>query len=335
MAITITPPRPAAILDPSYPPEGEGDNDDDYFDPDGDLQMAGRPTKRAKTTSIVTPGETITEDPQWMRGHGTYNPPNNTKILATVAGTLTTTNKLLSIRPLRARYAPEIGDLVIGRITEVQTTRYLVSLSSPLLSPLPLSAINLPGNILRKRTATDSLNIRTYLSENDLVAAEVQTLHADGSAGLHTRSTRYGKLRNGVFLRVSGTQGGVARGRRQVFELGDGVDVYLGVNGFVFVAQRLHGRSASASAGSAVAEVAATTYSSQNSHIPPATRWEIARVAGVIRALIESGVRVDEEMVRRGYEVSLEEDMVGGDKEGVGYLGGEKGRRIVRRVVGG
>ena len=36
-------------------------------------------------------------------------------IVSSVAGTVTRTNKLLSVRPLRARYTPEIGDLVVER----------------------------------------------------------------------------------------------------------------------------------------------------------------------------------------------------------------------------
>src|SRR3954451_6026786 len=41
------------------------------------------------------------------------------KIAASVAGTVITMNKLLSVHSLRARYTPEIGDLVVGRIVEV------------------------------------------------------------------------------------------------------------------------------------------------------------------------------------------------------------------------
>jgi len=72
----------------------------------------------------------------------------------------------------------------------------------------PASLRNQPaGGILRKRTETDELQIRTFFSEGDLLVAEVQSLHQDGSASLHTRSLKYGKLRNGVFMSVSGTGG--------------------------------------------------------------------------------------------------------------------------------
>ena len=36
-------------------------------------------------------------------------------------------NKLICVRPLRSRYVPEIGDVVVGRITEVGQRRWKVS----------------------------------------------------------------------------------------------------------------------------------------------------------------------------------------------------------------
>jgi exosome complex component RRP4 len=66
MAITILAPAPAAI---PYQAEGSSDDSDDEGGVDihgGDVGM--RPAKRARhSKSIVTPGETVTDDPQWMR----------------------------------------------------------------------------------------------------------------------------------------------------------------------------------------------------------------------------------------------------------------------------
>lgn len=274
-----------------------------------------------------------------------------------MAGTLQKTNKLLSIRPLRARYTPEIGDLVVGRIVEVQTKRWKVDLSAPLLAHLHLSAINLPGGILRRRTSTDELAIRTFFSEGDLLVAEVQSIYQDGSASLHTRSLKYGKLRNGIFLAVSGTGGGggVVRARRQVWtvETGNGggeVDIVLGVNGYIWICKHTSGELATTTTTQVSITrleetVSSSIYSNRNDDIAPPTRREIARLAGCIRALVEAGVRVDEDMVMRAYGASLDlsEEMgmgMGGENNDEGvesrdYLGGERGRRVVRVVLEG
>src|SRR5438034_4263046 len=176
-------------------------------------------------------------------------------MIATLAVTIVNANKLLSVHPLRARYNPEIGDLVVGRIVEVQSRRWKVDVAAPLLAQLPLSAINLPGGILRKRTTADELQIRSFFSEGDLVVAEVQSVHQDGTASLHTRSLKYGKLRNGVFLAVAGMGGGgagtaggsgsgVVRSRRQVWTInaangGGEIDVILGVNGYIWISKHV------------------------------------------------------------------------------------------------
>lgn len=281
--------------------------------------------------------------------------PLSTSIIATVAGTVQVTNKLLSVHPLRARYIPEIGDLVVGRIVEVQGRRWKVDVAAPLLAQLPLSAINLPGGILRRRTSADELQIRTFFSEGDLVVAEVQSVHQDGSASLHTRSLKYGKLRNGIFLAVSGTGGsgassstvkggvgsgsgssaaagssgtGVVRSRRQIWTHstangGGDVDIILGVNGYIWISKHADGAEAATSTTESVSitrmeeMVSSSIYSSQNDEIPPQTRREIARLTQCVQVLVQGGVRVDEDTLTGAYDASLQVDLEVGDDDEV------------------
>ncbi|KAI1188640.1 hypothetical protein F5B17DRAFT_439446 [Nemania serpens] len=359
MPITIL--QPALLPDynphdPSYATDSDSDSEGGV-DIEGDVSM-GRTSKRYRRPdddAIVTPGQIITEDPQWMRGHGTYTTLEPPAIVSSVAGTLAKTNKLLSVRPLRARYTPEIGDLVVGRIVEVQSRRWRVDVGAALLAQLPLSAINLPGGIQRRRTETDELQIRTFFSEGELLVAEVQQLYGDGGAVLHTRSLKYGKLRNGLFAAVSGTGGGggVVRARRQAFAMdvhvsgaGGGaaddaekIDVILGVNGYIWISKHIEGEGPAAeTSGPAITRVEESVglnvYSSQNDEIPVGTMREIARVRGVIEALVEHGLRVDEDMVVRGYQEAVELARGDGDGEDTLYLGGERGRRLANALVG-
>lgn len=66
--------------------------------------------KRAHLANLVIPGEVITDDPTCMRGHGTYLLDG--KLIASVAGVVERTGKLVSVKPLRSRYA------TIGRGTQ-------------------------------------------------------------------------------------------------------------------------------------------------------------------------------------------------------------------------
>ncbi|RDL37871.1 Uncharacterized protein BP5553_05304 [Venustampulla echinocandica] len=337
MAITIVAPAPAVQPEES---RHEDDSENGGVDLEGDVDMRAATHAQRSAKDIVTPGETITDDPQWMRGHGTYIAPARTEIIATVAGTIQKTNKLLSVRPLRARYTPEIGDLVVGRIIEVQPKRWRVDVGAPVLANLPLSAINLPGGILRKRTETDELQIRTFFSEGDLLVAEVQALHQDGSASLHTRSLKYGKLRNGMFMSVSGTGGGggVVRARRQTWTIdtvhgGGKVDVVLGVNGYIWISKHVEVADNDTSITRIEESVSNMAYSSQNDEIPPETRREISRVRGVITLLVEEGLPVDEDLVMKVYEAAV---MVDAEDEGESspYLGKEKRERVLSLLSG-
>lgn len=323
------------------------DEDDVEVDEDGDFVGMSRTSKKAKI-SIVTPGEVVTSDPQWMRGHGTYlaekpSPSvdqaqdSDTSIVATVAGTVQKVNKLLSVRPLRARYTPEIGDLVVGRIVEVQSKRWKVDINSTQTAHLLLSSINLPGGILRKRTSTDELQIRSFFCEGDLLVAEVQSLFQDGAASLHTRSLKYGKLRNGYFLKVDAK--GILRSKSHVLTIssangGGEIDVILGVNGYVWIAKKVLLQGTGQDSITRLEEEASEAiYSNVNETIAAATRREIARIGNCVRAMVRWNVRVDEEVLNAVYAAALEVGLEMGDTAEES-LEGDMGRKVVDRGIG-
>lgn len=146
----------------------------------------------------------------------------------------------------------------------------------------------------------------------------------------------------------------------------DEIDVVLGVNGFVWICK--HGSVGGADAGGGAPGeggggggggltggmgkkigitrledgVDERMYSARNDGVGPATRREIARLAGCVRVLVEGGVRVDEDMVMRAYDASLameeEEEQEGMDVDGEEvdtgiYLAGDRGRRVVAEAL--
>lgn len=211
-----------------------------YVDSDSDSDIDMDDEKKLHKTEkqannlesqIVTPGELITDDPVWMRGHGTYFLDNMT--YSSVAGTVSRVNRLLSVIPLRGRYAPETGDHIVGRIVEVGNRRWKVDIGAKQYAVLMLGSVNLPGGILRRKSENDELQMRSFLKEGDLLNAEVQSLFQDGSASLHTRSLKYGKLRNGLFCQVPSSL--IVRSKNHTHNLPGNVTVVLGVNGFIWI----------------------------------------------------------------------------------------------------
>ncbi|GAA6069963.1 exosome complex component RRP4 [Tachysurus ichikawai] len=164
-------------------------------------------------------------------GHGTYM--DDEKLTASVAGEVERVNKLICVRPLKTRFNGEVGDVVVGRITEVQQKRWKVETNSRLDSILLLSSVNLPGGELRRRSAEDELTMRVYLQEGDLISAEVQSVFSDGALSLHTRSLKYGKLGQGVFVQVSPSL--IKRQKTHFHNLTCGASIILGNNGYIWI----------------------------------------------------------------------------------------------------
>ena len=210
---------------------------------------------------LVLPGQVIAvsssgndnnnnNDDGFLRGHGTYVERNartqEERLIASVCGTVQRVNKLITVRPYCASlYTGQVGDFVIGRITSVGTTRWMVKVSSSATTSssslmkeaaLPLSGVHLPGGAQRLRTAEDSLNMRSYLKEGDLVCSEVHKVQPNdgGSLSLHIRSHKFTKLENGIIVPVPAAL--IARRKNHVVSLiHNTIDGLWGVNGNIWL----------------------------------------------------------------------------------------------------
>ncbi|CAH1435211.1 unnamed protein product [Lactuca virosa] len=113
-----------------------------------------------------------------LKGHGTTEVEG--EVVATVCGVIECVNKLVYVRTLRARYKPEVGDIIVGRVIEVAPKRWRLEINFSQDAVLMLSLMNLPDGIQRRRTAVDELNMRTIFEENDVICAEVRDFMRDG-----------------------------------------------------------------------------------------------------------------------------------------------------------
>ena len=236
---------------------------------------------------------------------------NDFAMHASVTGSVERVNRLISVHPLYARYTPQVGDLVVGRINEVGSKRWSVDIGARQDAVLMLSSINLPGGILRRKLESDELQMRNFFNECDLLVAEVQSIFSEGSASLHTRSLKFGKLRNGTFVAVPPRL--VLRSKSQLISLvamSHTVDVILGVNGYLWVSKHTmpfeQSSSAIGGARSRLEEEASEAiYSNVNDPMDAGTREGIARVAACIRCLAQGEVRIDAKSLKMAVDASL------------------------------
>eukprot|EP00755_Sulcionema_specki_P028303 Sspe_Gene.89596::Locus_61341_Transcript_1_1_Confidence_1.000_Length_1075::g.89596::m.89596/K03679/RRP4, EXOSC2; exosome complex component RRP4 len=185
---------------------------------------------------LVVPGMMLTGDAKkFLHGKGTYQvtAAGGEQLYASMVGELTKLSQMVSVEPPTGRYTGNTGDCVVGTITSIAQGKWKVDLNSHLEASLLLSNVNLPGGHLRRKTAEDQRQMRSLYQENDVVSAEVQKVNRDGSVSLHTRSTRYGKLRNGVLVTVPACL--IKRLKTHFHDFDFGISALIGVNGRIWL----------------------------------------------------------------------------------------------------
>lgn len=254
--------------------------------------FAGGSAEASRARKYVIPGDEITDDSSYMRGHGTYKTgPDDQQLVASIAGVVEPINRLISVRPLRTRYNGEIGDVVVGRVTEVQQKRWKVDTNSRLDSVLLLSSVNLPGGELRRKTTEDEMAMKNYLREGDIIFAEVMQVFEDGALSLHTRNLKYGKLGQGVLVRVSPSL--VERRKNHSHKLPIGIHLILGNNGFIWISRLT---SDGTESGGHVLDF---------SEVPLKERETIARIRNCILALAHHKVMIQDTSVLNAFDISV------------------------------
>jgi exosome complex component RRP4 len=271
--------------------------------------------------AVVIPGEEITREAGFLRGHGTVVAPGG-RLLATLAGTVERVNALVSVSALSSRYAGEVGDVVVGRVTDVQARRWHVDVRARADAALLLASVNLAGGAQRRRTAEDQLNMRALFAEGDVISAEVHSVFADGSLSLHARSAEYGRLANGALVAVPASL--MRRLAAHFVTLrAPRVDAILGLNGLIWLTEAVdagagargpRGVGGGGSALDAAADAAdaghveaieAAKRAAAERDIGGEARLRIARVRNAILALAGAGLAITPDAIEAVYAESL------------------------------
>ena len=233
----------------------------------------------------VFAGDHISDDPAILMGHGTRIIPPHT-LVSTVSGYIDRVNQLVTVRPHNTRYTAQIGDLCIGRVVAVSDDRFTVDIGASTAASLLLSQIALPNAVIRRRNQGDSMTIRSFFKENDLLTCEVQKIrHSDGNITVHTRGGRYGKLLYGGAL-VSVRAGLIRRCRQHIQSVYDGLAIVLGVNGRIWITQsRLIQQATTVPAAPPSSSVDANIVTALDAAVAADTRECIARTRNAILAL--------------------------------------------------
>lgn len=134
--------------------------------------------------------------------------------------------------------------------------------------------------------------MRRYLQEGDLICAEVQSTFADGSLSLHTRVLKYGKLSQGIMLKVPPAL--IKRKKTHFHHLENGVNLILGNNGYVWIGASIQDTDKSEGG-----------FTEDLSRIPQENREVCARLRNCILILAQCNILLSDTSVTYAYEESM------------------------------
>jgi len=120
------------------------------------------PVGMLTSSSFRAPGDILNgfaAEDKFLRGHGVQSVDG--RFISHVCGILERMDRLLRVRPLHVRFAPETGDVIIGRVIDVAKDRWKLDICSRLSASLHLYSVELPGQEQRRRNAVDELNMRS------------------------------------------------------------------------------------------------------------------------------------------------------------------------------
>ncbi|XP_020570717.1 exosome complex component RRP4 homolog [Phalaenopsis equestris] len=285
-------------------------------------------SQASSSTLVVTVSDTIPVNGEdgILKGHGTSELDG--KVVATLCGVVERVNKLVYVRTLRARYKPEVGDIIVGRVIEIAPKRWKLEINFSQNAVLMLQSMNLPDGIQRRRNAVDELNMRSIFEENDVVCAEVRGFQHDGSLHLQARSQKYGKLERGQLLRVPAYL--VKRRKQHFHDLEQyGVDLILGCNGFIWV-----GEHAAPRVNDMVVDEEDSMVKDKEQHYetPLEIRQHICRIANSVRLLAALGFALSVEAIIDTTEASKSSNVEIKDMLGSEFYVQTAEREVQRRI---
>ncbi|KAI5189999.1 exosome complex component RRP4 [Nematocida sp. AWRm77] len=148
------------------------------------------------------PGDLLKHTEEYLLGHGTYKDTDaegHSIAIASVQGEVQKIDRLLTIPTQTRWYVPCVGDVVVGRIVGIANKRWYVDINTREEAVLMLTAINLVGNIQRRKGELDEIMMQEYFAPGDIIVAEVQS--TGQKVQIHTRNEKYTKVPYGVLLK--------------------------------------------------------------------------------------------------------------------------------------
>lgn len=179
---------------------------------------------------LVIPGDLLAEG-DYLIGNNTYR--TDSKIYSSIIGLVMYKGRKIEVIALNAFYIPFVGDLIIGKIVEVNLHGWEVDINAPYLGYLRTSeALNRPFRPQRNE-------LSDFLDVGDMILARVISFDRTRDPGLTIREPDLGKIKHGQIIRITPAKIPRIIGRKgsmiSMIKRETGCNMTVGQNGLVYI----------------------------------------------------------------------------------------------------
>jgi exosome complex component RRP4 len=142
---------------------------------------------------LVIPGQVLADD-ECYPGRGTFK--EDGKVCSSLMGLVSLRNKKIRVIPLKSKYVPKKGDVVIGKINDVRFSMWDVDINSPYSGILP--AFEVFGR--------DKKELNKVFDVGDVLFLRVIDVDEVKKAKLGLKGRGMGKFKGGIIVDISPTK---------------------------------------------------------------------------------------------------------------------------------
>ncbi|MCL2115184.1 MAG: exosome complex RNA-binding protein Rrp4 [Methanobrevibacter sp.] len=142
---------------------------------------------------FVVPGEILAED-DYYPGRGTFK--EGDMICSSLMGLVSLRNNKISVIPLKSKYIPKKGDVVIGEIEDIRFSMWGVNINSPYSGILPASEV----------FGREKKELSRVFKIGDVLFLRVVDVDEVKKVKLGLKGRGMGKFKNGILVDITPTK---------------------------------------------------------------------------------------------------------------------------------
>jgi exosome complex component RRP4 len=146
-----------------------------------------------KDKDLVVPGEILAEDDHYS-GRGTFS--EGSRVCSALTGLVSLRNKKISVIPIKSKYIPKRGDVVIGEIDDIRFSMWGVDINSPYSGILPASEV----------FGREKKELRKVFNIGDVLFLRIVDVDEIKKVKLGLKGRGMGKFQGGILTSITPTK---------------------------------------------------------------------------------------------------------------------------------